>query len=239
MEGIQIGETITVWRIPRRSPITIDEPTLAMIFTVNNGPLAGREGQWVTSRDLRERLAKELLTNVSLRINDADTTDSFRVLARGELQLAILIETMRREGYEFMVGKPEIVMREENGAARAAGVGGGLPGIVYGMIMETLGQRRGELAQMVNHGSGWVRLEFMVPSRGLIGMRGQLMTDTRGTALIHSIVEGWTEYGGDMATRPTGALVADRAGVSTAFAIWNVQERGEMFVGPAVKCTRG
>ncbi len=242
VEGIQIGETITNLENPApMSPLTIDEPTLAMIFTVNNGPLSGREGQWVTSRDLRERLHKELLTNVSLRISDAETTDVFRVLARGELQLAILIETMRREGYELMVGKPEIVVREENGKKMEPleRLVVDCPESFTGVVMEALGQRRGELAQMVNHGSGWVRLEFMVPSRGLIGMRGQLMTDTRGTAQIHALFERWTEYGGEMATRPTGALVADRAGVSTAFAIWNLQERGEMFIGPAVEVYEG
>jgi GTP-binding protein len=242
VEGIQIGETITSLETPApMSPLTIDEPTLAMIFTVNNGPLSGREGQWVTSRDLRERLQKELLTNVSLRISDAETTDVFRVLARGELQLAILIETMRREGYELMVGKPEIVVREENGKKMEPleRLVVDCPETFTGVVMEALGQRRGELAQMVNHGSGWVRLEFMVPSRGLIGMRGQLMTDTRGTAQIHALFERWTEYGGEMATRPTGALVADRAGVSTAFAIWNLQERGEMFIGPTVEVYEG
>jgi GTP-binding protein len=242
VEGIQIGETITSLETPApMSPLTIDEPTLAMIFTVNNGPLSGREGQWVTSRDLRERLQKELLTNVSLRVTDADTTDVFRVLARGELQLAILIETMRREGYELMVGKPEIVVREENGRKMEPleRLVVDCPESFTGVVMEALGQRRGELAQMVNHGSGWVRLEFMVPSRGLIGMRGQMMTDTRGTAQIHALFERWTEYGGEMATRPTGALVADRAGVSTAFAIWNLQERGEMFIGPAVEVYEG
>jgi GTP-binding protein len=242
VEGIQIGETITSLETPAPlPPLTIDEPTLAMIFTVNNGPLSGREGQWVTSRDIRERLQKELLTNVSLRITDAETTDVFRVLARGELQLAILIETMRREGYELMVGKPEIVVREENGRKMEPleRLVVDCPESFTGVVMEALGQRRGELAQMVNHGSGWVRLEFMVPSRGLIGMRGQLMTDTRGTAQIHALFERWTDYGGEMATRPTGALVADRAGVSTAFAIWNLQERGEMFIGPTVEVYEG
>ncbi len=242
VEGIQIGETITSLETPAPlPPLTIDEPTLAMVFTVNNGPLSGREGQWVTSRDIRERLQKELLTNVSLRVTDADTTDVFRVLARGELQLAILIETMRREGYELMVGKPEIVVREEKGRKMEPleRLVVDCPESFTGVVMEAVGQRRGELAQMVNHGSGWVRLEFMVPSRGLIGMRGQMMTDTRGTAQIHALFERWTEYGGEMATRPTGALVADRAGVSTAFAIWNLQERGEMFIGPAVEVYEG
>jgi GTP-binding protein len=242
VEGIQIGETITDAENPAPlTPLTIDEPTLAMVFTVNNGPLSGREGQWVTSRDLRERLQKELLTNVSLRITDTETTDVFRVLARGELQLAILIETMRREGYELMVGKPEIVVREENGRKLEPleRLVVDCPEAFVGVVMEALGRRRGELAKMVNHGSGWVRMEFTVPSRGLIGLRGQLLADTRGTAQLHALFDSWTDYGGEMATRPTGALVADRAGVSTAFAIWNLQERGEMFIGPGVEVFEG
>jgi GTP-binding protein len=242
VEGIQIGETITSVENPAPlTPLTIDEPTLAMVFTVNNGPLSGREGQWVTSRDLRERLQKELLTNVSLRITDTETTDVFRVLARGELQLAILIETMRREGYELMVGKPEIVVREENGRKLEPleRLVVDCPEAFVGVVMEALGRRRGELAKMINHGSGWVRMEFTVPSRGLIGLRGQLLADTRGTAQLHALFDSWTDYGGEMATRPTGALVADRAGVSTAFAIWNLQERGEMFIGPGVEVYEG
>ena len=212
-----------------------------MIFTVNSSPLSGREGQWLTSRDLRDRLAKELLTNVSIRVENTDTPESFRVLGRGELQLAILIETMRREGYELMVGKPEIVVRTENGKRLEPleMLVVDCPETYIGIIMETLGTRRGELAQMVNHGSGRVRMEFRIPSRGLIGLRGQLLTDTRGTALIHSILAGWTDYGGEMATRQTGALVADRAGVSTAFALWNLQERGELFIGPGVEVYEG
>ena len=242
VEGIQIGETITDVENPAPlAPMNIDEPTLAMAFTVNNGPLAGREGQWVTSRDLRDRLQKELLTNVSLRITDSDTPDVFRVLARGELQLAILIETMRREGYELMVGKPEIVVREVAGKKLEPleRLVVNCPEPFVGVVMESLGRRRGELEKMINHGSGWVRMEFTVPSRGLIGVRGQLLAETRGTAQLHTLFERWTDYGGEMATRPTGALVADRAGVSTAFAIWNLQERGEMFIGPGVEVYEG
>ncbi len=222
-------------------PLVIDEPTLAMNFTVNTGPLAGREGQWVTSRDLRARLKKELLTNVSLRITDSEATDVFRVFARGELQLAILIETMRREGYELMVGKPEIVVREENGKKLEPleRLVVDCPESFVGVVMESLGRRRGELGKMVNHGSGWVRMEFTIPSRGLIGLRGQLLTDTRGTAQLHTLFEGWTEYGGEMASRPTGALAADRAGHTTAFALWNLQERGELFVGPGEEVYEG
>ena len=242
VEGIQIGETITDAERPvPLEPLTIDEPTLAMVFTVNNSPLSGREGQWLTSRDLGERLQKELLTNVSIRVESADTPESFRVLGRGELQLAILIETMRREGYELMVGKPEIVVHTEDGKRLEPLelLVVDCPEEYIGIIMEGLGTRRGELSEMVNHGSGRVRMEFKIPSRGLIGLRGQLLTETRGTALIHSILAGWTEYAGEMATRLTGALVADRPGVSTAFALWNLQERGELFIGPGVDVYEG
>src|SRR6266568_2481414 len=242
VEGIQIGESITDLANPSPlEPLIIDEPTLAMIFTVNSSPLSGREGNYLTSRDLRDRLAKELLTNVSIRVEDTDTPESFRVLGRGELQLAILIETMRREGFELMVGKPEIVVRTENGKKLepVERLVIDIPESFIGIIMETIGGRRGEMTKMSNHGSGRVRLDFKIPSRGLIGLRSQLLTDTRGTALIHSIFDGWTEYGGEMALRPTGALVADRAGVSTAFALWNLQERGELFVGPTVDVYEG
>ena len=242
VEGIQIGESITDLGNPAPlDPLIIDEPTLAMVFTVNTSPFAGREGQFVTSRDLRARLEKELLTNVSLRVEETSSTDSFRVLARGELQLAILIETMRREGYELAVGKPEIVVREEKGRKLEPleMLVVDCPENFIGIVMETLGSRRGEMAKMVNHNSGRVRMEFRIPSRGLIGLRGQLLTDTRGTALLHSLLEGWTQYTGDMGMRPTGALVADRAGVSTAYAIWGLQERGELFVGPGVDVYEG
>jgi len=242
VEGIQIGESITSLENPAPLELpTIDEPTLAMVFTVNTGPLAGREGSFVTSRDLRSRLEKELLTNVSIRMEDSEATDSFRVLGRGELQLAILIETMRREGYELMVGKPEIVVRTENGRKLEPVelLVVDCPETYIGIIIESLGGRRGEMTKMINHGSGRVRMEFRIPSRGLIGLRSQLLTDTRGTALIHSIFDGWIEYGGEMALRPTGALVADRPGQSTAFALWNLQERGELFLGPGVEVYEG
>ena len=242
VEGIQIGESITSLENPAPLELpTIDEPTLAMVFTVNTGPLAGREGSFVTSRDLRSRLEKELLTNVSIRVEDSEATDSFRVLGRGELQLAILIETMRREGYELMVGKPEIVVRTENGRKLEPVelLVVDCPETYIGIIIESLGGRRGEMTKMINHGSGRVRMEFRIPSRGLIGLRSQLLTDTRGTALIHSIFDGWIEYGGEMALRPTGALVADRPGQSTAFALWNLQERGELFLGPGVEVYEG
>jgi GTP-binding protein len=242
VEGIQIGESITDLANPQPlEPLLIDEPTLAMIFTVNSSPLSGKEGNYLTSRDLRDRLQKELLTNVSIRVEDTDTPESFRVLGRGELQLAILIETMRREGFELMVGKPEIVVRSENGRKLEPleRLVIDVPESFIGIILETIGSRRGEMLKMSNHNSGRVRIDFKIPSRGLIGLRSQLLTDTRGTALIHSIFDGWMDYAGEMALRPTGALVADRAGVSTAFALWNIQERGELFIGPAVDVYEG
>jgi GTP-binding protein len=242
VEGIQIGESITDLASPQPlEPLLIDEPTLAMIFTVNSGPLAGKEGSYLTSRDLRDRLQKELLTNVSIRVEDTDTPESFRVLGRGELQLAILIETMRREGFELMVGKPEIVVRTEKSRKLEPleRLVIDVPENFIGIILETIGARRGEMLKMSNHNSGRVRMDFKIPSRGLIGLRSQLLTDTRGTALIHSIFDGWTDYAGEMALRPTGALVADRGGVSTAFALWNLQERGELFVGPGADVYEG
>ncbi len=242
VEGIQIGETITSLETPAPcEPLAIDEPTLAMVFSVNTSPLAGREGSRVTSRDLRDRLRKELLTNVSVRVEEGESADSFRVLGRGELQLAILLETMRREGYEVAVGKPEVVVREESGRRLdpVERVTVDLPEAYVGVVMERLGKRKGELVRMINHGSGRVRLEFRIPSRGLVGLRGELMTDTRGTALLHTIFDGWTDYAGELASRPTGALVADRVGKATAFALWNLEARGELFVGPGVEVYEG
>ncbi|HEX4378843.1 MAG TPA: translational GTPase TypA [Candidatus Acidoferrum sp.] len=242
VEGIQMGESIVDLNDPKPlEPLQIDEPTLAMIFTVNSSPLSGKEGNYLTSRDLRDRLQRELLTNVSIRVEDTDTPESFRVLGRGELQLAILIETMRREGFELMVGKPEIVVRNENGKKLEPleRLVIDVPENFIGIILETLGSRRGEMLKMSNHNSGRVRMDFKIPSRGLIGLRSQLLTDTRGTALIHSIFDGWTDYAGEMALRPTGALVADRSGPSTAFALWNIQERGELFIGPAIEVYEG
>jgi GTP-binding protein len=242
VEGIQIGESIVDLNNPMPlEPLLIDEPTLAMIFTVNSSPLSGKEGNYLTSRDLRDRLQKELLTNVSIRVEDTDTPESFRVLGRGELQLAILIETMRREGFELMVGKPEIVVRTESGKKLEPleRLVIDVPENFIGIILETTGTRRGEMLKMSNHNSGRVRMDFKIPSRGLIGLRSQLLTDTRGTALIHSIFDGWTDYAGEMALRPTGALVADRSGPSTAFALWNIQERGELFIGPAIEVYEG
>jgi GTP-binding protein len=242
VEGITIGETITGAENPAPlPPITIDQPTIAMLFTVNVSPFSGRDGTYVTSRHLRERLEKELLTNVSLRVEDTGTTDSFIVMGRGELQLSILIEMMRREGYELMVGKPEIVTKRVDGKLMepVERLTVDVPEEFVGVVMEQLGTRKGEVVNMHNHGYGRVRIEFKVPSRGLIGLRSQLLTDTRGTIVMNSLFEGYTEWHGEIPHRLTGALIADRPGVSTAYALWNLQERGELFVGPGVDVYEG
>ncbi|HXY13736.1 MAG TPA: translational GTPase TypA [Terriglobales bacterium] len=242
VEGITIGETITNAENPAPlPPITIDEPTIAMQFTVNTSPFAGREGAYVTSRNLRERLEKELLTNVSLRMQETESTDSFAVMGRGELQLSILIEMMRREGYELMVGKPEIVTKRVDGKLMepVERLTVDIPEEFVGVVMEQLGSRKSEVVNMHNHGYGRVRIEFRVPSRGLIGLRSQLLTDTRGTIVMNSLFDGYTEWQGEIPHRPTGALVADRAGVTTAYALWGLQERGELFLGPGIEVYEG
>jgi GTP-binding protein len=242
VEGITIGETITSAENPAPLPhITIDEPTIAMQFTVNTSPFAGREGTYVTSRNLRERLQKELLTNVSLRVEETETTDVFVVMGRGELQLSILIEMMRRESYELMVGKPEIVTKRVGGKLMepVEHLTVDVPEAFVGVVMEQLGGRKGEVLNMHNHGYGRVRIEFRVPSRGLIGLRNQMLTDTRGTIVMNSLFDGYIEWQGEIPHRPTGALISDRSGVSTAYALWNLQERGELFVGPGVDVYEG
>jgi GTP-binding protein len=244
VEGITIGETITDAENPTPlPPIVIDEPTIAMLFTVNTSPFAGKEGTYVTSRNLRERLEKELLTNVSLRVEDTGSTDSFKVLGRGELQLSILIEMMRREGYELMVGKPEIVTKRDKVSGKlmepVEHLTADVPEEFVGVVMEQLGARKGEVTNMHNHGYGRVRIEFRVPSRGLIGLRSQLLTDTRGTIVMNSLFDGYTEWQGEIPHRLTGALIADRPGTSTAYALWGLQERGELFVGPGVELYEG
>jgi GTP-binding protein len=235
VEGITIGETVTSVENPKPLPrIHIDEPTIAMTFTINTSPFVGREGSLVTSRNLKDRLEKELLTNVALKVEDTGTPDSMKVMGRGELQLAILIETMRREGYELQVSKPEIVTKEIDGVLKE-------PQEILlidcseafiGVVIEKMGYRKGKMMKMVNHGSGRVRLEFQVPSRGLIGIRNEMLTETRGTAIMNSLFNGYMDWQGDIPMRPTGVLISDRSGVTTAFAINGLQERGEIFVSP-------
>jgi GTP-binding protein len=242
VEGITIGETLTSADEPRPLPVVqIDEPTIAMTFTINTSPFAGREGQYVTSRNLRDRLDKELLTNVSIKVEEAGGPDAFKVMGRGELQLAILIEMMRRESYELAVGKPEILTRTINGKLHEPLelLVIDCPEMFVGTVIEKMGVRKGKMTKMVNHGSGRVRLEFHVPSRGLIGLRSEMLTDTKGTAIMNSLFEGYIEWQGDISSRPTGSLVADRPGRATGYAIFNLQERGEMFVEPGTEVYEG
>jgi len=242
VEGITIGDTVTSVENPKPLPrVSIDEPTIAMTFTINTSPFAGRDGQFVTSRNLRDRLDKELLTNVSIRVEEAGGPDAFKVMGRGELQLAILIEMMRREGFELAVGKPEILTKEINGklSEPLELLVVDCPENFVGVVIEKLGQRKGKMTKMVNHGSGRVRLEFHVPSRGLIGLRSEMLTDTRGTAIMNSLYHGHIEWQGDIPTRPTGSLVADRPGRATGYAIFNLQERGEIFLAPGTEVYEG
>jgi len=241
-EGIGIGETVTSVENP--SPLDIlhiDEPTLSMIFSVNTSPFAGKDGRWVTSRNIRERLDKELLTNVSIRVEPTDSADSFRVMGRGELQLAILIETMRREGFELSISNPEVLTHTEDGKRKeplelfVIDV----PEAYMGVVLEKMAMRKGKMVRMVNHGSGRVRLEFHVPTRGLIGVRTELMTDTRGTAVLNSLLDGWIDWQGEIARRPTGVLVADRTGETTAYTLNHLEERGELFVGAGTSVYEG
>ncbi len=242
VEGITIGETVTSAENPAPlPPIQIDEPTIAMTFSVNNSPFAGREGQYVTSRNLRDRLNKELLTNVSIKVEEAGGPDAFKVMGRGELQLAILIEMMRREGFEMQVGKPEILTKEIDGKQHeplellVVDVGESFVGVV----IEKLGMRKGKMTKMVNHGSGRVRVEFEVPSRGLIGLRSEILTDTRGTAIMNSLFHGYIVWQGEIPFRPTGSLISDRNGIATGYALYNLQERGDMFIGSGVDVYEG
>jgi GTP-binding protein len=242
IENITIGETISdpEHRAPI-PPIAIDEPTVSMIFSVNTSPVAGREGQYVTSRNLRDRLARELLGNVSLRVEDTQLPEQVNVIGRGELQLSILIEMMRREGYELQVSRPEIVTKDINGVKMepVEDLVIDVPEDYQGVVIAQAGGRRGALSKMVNHGSGRVRLEFRIPARGLIGFRSQFLTDTKGTGIMNHLFAGWEPWHGLIPSRSTGALVADRAGVATAYAIFNLQERGEIFVEPGAQVYEG
>jgi GTP-binding protein len=242
IEDITIGETIADPEHRLAIPaIAIDEPTVSMVFGVNTSPLAGRHGQYVTSRHLRERLARELLGNVSLRVEDTDTPEQVNVIGRGELQLSILIEMMRREGYELQVSRPEIVTREIDGVRMepVEDLVIDVPEEFQGVVIAQTGQRRGTMTRMVNHGSGRVRLEFRIPARGLIGFRSQFLTDTKGTGIMNHLFAGWEAWHGPIPARLAGALVADRAGAATAYAISNLQERGEIFIEPGTEVYEG
>jgi len=242
IEEIQIGDTVA----DRETPIAlarlrIDEPTITMIFGVNTSPWAGREGQWVTSRKLRERLENETKRNVSIRVEDTEQPDRLRVSGRGELQLAILVETMRREGYEVEVSKPDVVTQQKDGQTlepmELAVID--LPEEFIGVVSQLLAMRKGVMTKMSPPASGRVRLEFAVPSRGLIGFRSSFLTDTRGTGIINAMFNGYAPWAGDIQRRTNGAMVADREGVATPYAIFHLQERGQMFISPGTRVYEG
>jgi len=242
LESVSIGETISSREEPRPlPPIQVDEPTIAMNFSINTSPMSGREGAHVTSRKLKERLEREILTNVAIRLEPTDTAESFKVSGRGELQLAILIEMMRREGFELSVGKPQVITRTIDGRQHEPMelLIVDCPEDFIGAVTQKLGERRGRMMKMSNHGTGRVRMEFRVPSRGLIGFRNQFLTDTRGTGLMNHLFDGWEPWQGDIAHRPTGVLVADRPGRATAYAIEGLQPRGELFVSPTDEVYEG
>jgi GTP-binding protein len=242
IEDITIGETITSVENPQpMPPIAIDEPTVSMIFGVNTSPMSGREGTYVTSRQIRDRLDRELLGNVSIKVENTDTPEQVKVLGRGELQLSILIEMMRREGYELQVSRPDIVTKQ-----MASGLVEPVEDLVIdvaeefqGVVIAQVGMRRGTMTKMVNHGSGRIRMEFRIPARGLIGFRSQFLTETKGTGIMNHLFAGWEPWHGAIPTRLTGALVADRPGAATAYAIWNLQERGEIFIEPGSSVYEG
>ncbi len=242
MEGIEIGETITSADNPQRLPvIAVDEPTISMIFGVNNSPFAGREGKYVTSRQIGERLDKETLGNVAIRVEPTELPDQFKVSGRGELQLAILIEMMRRDNYELQVSKPEVITQVVDGKLLEPieQVVVDCPDEFIGVVTEALGRRKGQMTKMVNHGTGRVRLEFEAPSRGLIGFRGEFLTETKGTGLLNTLFLRFDEWQGEMRGRATGSLVSDRTGDTTTYALFNLQERGTLFVRPSIRVYEG
>jgi GTP-binding protein len=242
LPDVTIGETLTDPDDPRPLPVIhVDDPSLSMTIGINTSPLAGQDGDKLTARQVKSRLDAELIGNVSLRVLPTDRPDAWEVQGRGELQLAVLVEMMRREGFELTVGKPEVVTREVGGKVHepVEHVTIDVPEEYLGVVTQLLALRKGRLQQMVNHGTGWVRMEYVVPARGLIGFRTEFMTETRGTGMLHHVFEGYEPWHGALRTRPTGSLVSDRRGVTNTFALMNLQERGQMLVGPGVEVYEG
>jgi GTP-binding protein len=239
---ITIGDTLTDADDPKPLPvITVDEPSLSVTIGINTAPLAGQDGTLLTASQVKARLARELVGNVSLRISETERPDVWEVQGRGELALAILVELMRREGFELTVGKPQVVTREINGRTHepVERMSVDAPDEYVGVITQLMALRKGRMEQMVNHGTGWVRMEYLVPARGLIGFRTEFLTETRGTGLVHHVFDRWEPWHGELRTRPTGSLVADRRGIVAAFALFNLQERGTLFVEPGDEVYEG
>ena len=242
IENANIGDTVTDAENPKPLPrIAVDEPTISMVFSINTAPFAGKEGKFVTSRHLKERLEKELLYNVAIRLEPTDSSDSFKVMGRGELQLAILIEMMRREGYELTVSMPETITKKIDGALHEPmeQLIIDCPEEFIGVVTQKVGMRRGRMQKMQNNGHGRVRMEFRLPSRGLIGFRTEFLTDTKGTGLLNHIFDGYEQWQGPISRRTTGALVADRGGITTAYALFHLQPRGELFVSESTLVYEG
>ncbi|HEY8020628.1 MAG TPA: translational GTPase TypA [Thermoanaerobaculia bacterium] len=242
LEEVSIGETLSERERPLAlPPLKIDEPTIAMVLSVNDSPFSGRDGRYVTSRKLKERLEREVLGNVSIRLEPTATPEAFKVSGRGELQLAILIEMMRREGYELAAGKPEVLTRTQDGVLQEPMelLTVDCPEEYVGVVTQKMGVRKGRMMRMVNHGSGRVRMEFRVPSRGLIGFRAEFLTDTKGSGIMNHIFDGYDRWQGDIEHRATGALVSDRGGRTTAYAIEHLQPRGTLFVSPGEEVYEG
>jgi GTP-binding protein len=239
---VTIGETLADPDDPRPLPVVaVDEPSLSMTIGINSSPLAGQEGSRLTAPMIKQRLDQELVGNVSLRIVATERPDAWEVQGRGELQLAVLVELMRREGFELTVGKPEVVTRDVDGTVQepVERVAIDAPEEYVGVLTQLLALRRGRMEQMVNHGTGWVRMEYLVPARGLIGFRTEFLTETRGTGILHHVFDRYEPWHGELRTRPSGSLVADRRGPTTTFALLNMQERGSLFVGPGVDVYEG
>jgi GTP-binding protein len=242
MADITIGETLADPDDPIPLPaITVDEPSLTMTVGINTSPLAGLDGTKLTARLVKSRLDAELVGNVSLRVGQTDRPDAWEVQGRGELQLAVLVETMRREGFELTVGKPQVVTRTVDGTRMEPmeRVSIDVPDDYVGVVTQLLALRKGTMVEMVNHGTGWVRLDYRVPARGLVGFRTEFLTETRGTGVLHHVFDGWAPWQGELKTRRNGSMVADRRGPTTTFALMNLQERGAMLVGPAAEVYEG
>jgi GTP-binding protein len=242
LADVMIGETLADPDDPRPLPvITVDEPSLSVVVGINTSPLAGQDGSKLTARQVRARLDQELVGNVSIRVEDTERPDAWEVQGRGELQLAVLVELMRREGFELTVGQPQVVTREIDGKVHepVERLAIDVPEDYVGVITQLLALRKGRLEQMVNHGTGWVRMDYLVSARALIGFRTEFLTETRGTGLMHHVFDRWEPWAGDLRTRPTGALVADRRGMTASFALFGLQERGTLFVGPGEEVYEG